>query len=211
MVGLLFPRCDERPADRIPHHRPGVDPLVLDRLPDRRSHRTPRHEGRPPAGERPGPRRPLPRRVRPAPTRRPAFVSVLGVPHVQNYPRFATNADHHASRAELIPLIEGFTAGGRRKRWIAAFQAAGVPCGAIQTYDQVFNDPHLAEREFFWDGGHPTLGQVRQLGSPMRLAETPTRRDSAGPSLGQHSAQVLAEVGYSADQFKELRDRSVTA
>ena len=147
----------------------------------------------------------------PSPNLWPAFLAVLGLEHLENDPRFATNADRHANRPELIPLIEAVTATGSRDRWIAAFQAAGVPCGAIQTYDQVFNDAHLAKRAFFWDGGHPTLGAVRQLGSPMRMAETPTRRGSAGPSLGQHSAQVLAELGYSADQFKELRDRSVTA
>ena len=147
----------------------------------------------------------------PSPNLWPPFLAVLGLEQLESDPRFATNADRHANRTELVSLIEAVTATGSRERWIAAFQAAGVPCGAIQTYDQVFNDAHLAERAFFWDGGHPTLGAVRQLGSPMRLAETPTRRDFAGPSLGQHSAQVLAELGYSADEFKALRDRSVTA
>src|SRR5205807_7998098 len=108
-------------------------------------------------------------------------------------------------------LIEAVTVTGSRAHWIAAFQDAGVPCGAIQTYDQVFNDPHLGERGYFWEGAHPALGTVRQLGSPMRLAETPTRRDSAGPTLAQHSAEVLAEIGYSAAEYEELRDRSVTA
>jgi crotonobetainyl-CoA:carnitine CoA-transferase CaiB-like acyl-CoA transferase len=147
----------------------------------------------------------------PSPNLWPAFLGVLGLELLENDPRFATNADRHANRAELIPLIEAVTADRSRERWLAAFQAAGVPCGAIQTYDQVFTDPQLEERTYFWDGGHPALGAVRQLGSPMRLAETPTRRDAAGPSLGQHSAEVLAELGYSAAEFKELRDRSVTA
>ena len=140
-----------------------------------------------------------------------AFLRVLGLGRLEADPRFATNADRHANRAELIPLIEAVTVTGSRARWISAFQEAGVPCGAIQTYDQVFNDPHLDERDYFWDGPHPALGEVRQLGSPMRLAETPARRDAAGPMLGQHSAEVLAELGYSATEFRELRDRSVTA
>jgi len=147
----------------------------------------------------------------PSPNLWKAFLGVLGLEQLEKDLRFATNADRHANRAELIPLIEAVTVTGSRARWIAAFQEAGVPCGAIQTYDQVFNDPHLGERGYFWDGPHPALGLVRQLGSPMRLAETPLRRDSAGPMLGQHSAEVLAELGYSAAEFKELRDRSVTA
>jgi len=147
----------------------------------------------------------------PSPNLWTAFLGVLGLEHLETDPRFATNADRHANRAELVPLIETVTVTGSRADWIAAFQAAGVPCGAIQTYDQVFNDPQLAERGYFWDGPHLALGPVRQLGSPMRLAETPPRRDSAGPKLGQHSAEVLAELGYSAAQFEELRDRAITA
>ena len=147
----------------------------------------------------------------PSPALWTAFLSVLGLQHLEADPRFATNADRNANRKQLIPLLEAVTETGTRERWIVAFQAAGVPCGSIQTYDQVFTDPHLTEREFFWDGEHPVLGPLRQLGSPMRLQETPPRRGSAGPSLGQHSAEVLAELGYTADQFKELSDRSVTA
>jgi formyl-CoA transferase len=147
----------------------------------------------------------------PSPNLWTAFLGVLGLEHLETDPRFATNADRHANRAELVPLLEAVTVTGSRAHWIAAFQAAGVPCGAIQTYDQVFNDPQLAERGYFWDGPHPALGPVRQLGSPMRLAVTPPRRDSAGPKLGQHSAEVLAELGYSAAQFEELRDRAITA
>jgi formyl-CoA transferase len=147
----------------------------------------------------------------PSPNLWSAFLGVLGLERLQEDARFSTNADRHANRAELVPLIEAVTVTGTRAHWIAAFQAAGVPCGAIQTYDQVFNDPQLAERGYFWDGPHPALGPVRQLGSPMRLAETPTRRGAAGPTLGQHSSEVLAELGYSAAQFKELRDRSITA
>jgi len=147
----------------------------------------------------------------PSPNLWSAFLRVVGLERLEGDPRFTTNAERHANRAQLIPLIEAVTANESRAHWIAAFQEAGVPCGAIQTYDQVFNDPQLAERDFFWDGPHAAIGLVRQLGSPMRLAETPPRRDSAGPTLGQHSAEVLAELGYSTAEFKELRDRSITA
>jgi crotonobetainyl-CoA:carnitine CoA-transferase CaiB-like acyl-CoA transferase len=147
----------------------------------------------------------------PSPVLWTAFLRVLGLEELEGDPRFATNADRHANRDELAGLIEEVTAERDRAHWIAAFQAAGVPCGAIQTYDQVFADPQLTAREFFWDAPHPTLGEVRQLGSPMRLGATPTRRDGAGPRLGQHSAEVLAELGYGPAEYEELRDRAVTA
>jgi formyl-CoA transferase len=54
----------------------------------------------------------------------------------------------------------------------------------------------LLARKYFWDGAHAKVGIVRQLGSPMRFSQTPTRRDAAGPLLGQDTAAVLAELGY---------------
>ena len=74
----------------------------------------------------------------------------------------------------------------------------------LQTYDQVFNDPHLNARGFFPEAPHPTLGPVKQIGSPMRLSATPPRMDRAGPLLGEHSAQVLGELGYSHDEIGKL-------
>ncbi len=147
----------------------------------------------------------------PSPNLWSAFCRVIGLEHVEKDMRFATNSDRHANRGELIPLIEAVTVTRTREQWLAAFREAGVPCGAIQTYDQVFNDPHLKEREYFWDGPHETIGPVRQLGSPMRLQETPPRRDTAGPRLGQHSAEVLGELGYTAGQIRGLNDQAVTA
>ena len=147
----------------------------------------------------------------PSPVLWTAFLRVIGLPDLESDPRFATNADRHLNRAELAALIEAVTAGHDRAHWIAAFQAAGVPCGAIQTYDQVFSDPQLTARGFFWDAPHQTLGLMRQLGSAMGLTSTPTRRERAGPRLGQHSAEVLAEFDYTPAQIEELRDRAVTA
>ena len=79
-----------------------------------------------------------------------------------------------------------------------------MPCAPIQNYSEVYNDPHLKERDYFWDAPHPTIGPVRQLGSPMRFSETKVRRDNAGPMLGQDSSAVLAELGYSAREVDEL-------
>jgi crotonobetainyl-CoA:carnitine CoA-transferase CaiB-like acyl-CoA transferase len=71
-----------------------------------------------------------------------------------------------------------------------------VPCAPIADYRQVFSDPHLAERGFFWDAPHPVLGQVRQVGSPMRFSRTPVSRGHAGPTLGEATREVLAGLGY---------------
>jgi formyl-CoA transferase len=92
---------------------------------------------------------------------------------------------------------------------VEKLQAAGVPCGLLQNYQQVFNDPHLEARQFFTDAPHTKLGPVRQIGSPMRLSRTPVRIDRAGPLLGEHSAEVLRELGRSPDEIRRLAEARV--
>ena len=88
--------------------------------------------------------------------------------------------------------------------WTETFEAAGIPSGPIWTFDRVFTDEHLTGRGFFADAPHPTLGPVRQLGSPMRLSRTPTRIDSAGPVLGADTADVLREIGVDEAEIARL-------
>ena len=108
------------------------------------------------------------------------------------------------SGAVLIPLIEDVTQKKPARHWVDALIEAGVPCGVLQTYDQVFHDAHLEARNFFPEAPHPKLGRVKQIGSPMRLSDTPTRMTRAGPLLGEHSAEVLSELGYSQEEIRRL-------
>ena len=133
-----------------------------------------------------------------------ACCDVFGLPELKLDPRFVKNHLRHQNRRELIPLIEDVTEKRPAKHWVVALTEAGVPCGPIQTYDQVFHDPHLEARGFFPDAPHARLGPVKQIGSPMRLSETPPRMARAGPLLGEHSVQVLAELGYSQEEIRRL-------
>jgi crotonobetainyl-CoA:carnitine CoA-transferase CaiB-like acyl-CoA transferase len=122
------------------------------------------------------------------------FCAALGLDALVEDPRFAGNDGRMTNRDALITAIEQVTATLATDRVIELLDAAGVPCAPIQTYDQVFHDPDLEARDFFWDAPHPTLGTVRQVGSPMRFSRTPVRRDGAGPVLGSSTAAVLAEL-----------------
>src|SRR5437868_11633898 len=133
-----------------------------------------------------------------------ACCDVFGLQPLKQDPRFAKNHLRHQNRRELIPLIEEVTGKQSAKHWVDALTAAGVPCGPIQTYDQVFHDPHLEARGFFPDAPHTRLGPVKQIGSPMRLSDNPPRMVRAGPLLGEHSAEVLAELRYSQEVIRRL-------
>src|SRR5207247_9309511 len=126
-------------------------------------------------------------------------------------PLFADGALRRRNKAELIPLIEAVTVAQPAAHWLAVLRAAGVPCGEIQDYGQVFADPHLRERGFFVDLPHAKLGSVRVLGTPLRLRSSPARLDRAGPLLGEHSAAVLSEIGHSDDEVRTFVARGTAA
>lgn len=139
------------------------------------------------------------------------FCVAMGLEELHDDPRFHTNPERMRNRTQLIQLIEAVTVTRPAAYWIARLQAEGVPCALIQDYRQVFSDPHLEARGYFWEGLHPLAGPVRQLGSPMRFERTPTRRDTAGPLLGQHTEQVLAELGLGPAEIAALLQSGVVA
>ncbi|MDQ6771509.1 MAG: CoA transferase [Candidatus Dormibacteraeota bacterium] len=138
-----------------------------------------------------------------------ALCHVLDVESLLADPRFATSSSRHEAREELLPVLEAATRERPIAHWLEALARAGVPCSPIQDYAQVFADEALTARGFLWDGVHPTLGSVRQLGSPMRFSATPTRRERAGPLLGEDSDAVLRELGYDDSAISGLRARGV--
>jgi crotonobetainyl-CoA:carnitine CoA-transferase CaiB-like acyl-CoA transferase len=121
---------------------------------------------------------------------------VLGLEILLEDGRYADASRRHRNREALASTIESVTATRPTEHWLAVLEDAGVPCAPIQDYGQVFTDPHLLARNYFWDAPHRKVGPVRQLGSPMRFSRTPVRRDTAAPVLGQDSAELLAELGF---------------
>lgn len=133
-----------------------------------------------------------------------AFCQALGLERIEHDPRFADATLRRAGQRALIPLIEEVTATRPAAHWLAVLRAAGVPCGEIADYGDVFTDPHLVERGFFVDLDHPRLGTVRALGTPLRFESSPPSFAHAGPLLGEHTRDVLAEAGCGAAEIDGL-------
>jgi crotonobetainyl-CoA:carnitine CoA-transferase CaiB-like acyl-CoA transferase len=125
-----------------------------------------------------------------------ALCKVLSLDSLVEDDRYSDASRRHHNREALASAIESVTSTRSSEHWLAVLGEAGVPCAPILDYGQVFTDPHLLARNYFWDAPHQKLGPVRQLGSPMRFSRTPVRRDTAGPILGEDSSDLLAELGY---------------
>jgi crotonobetainyl-CoA:carnitine CoA-transferase CaiB-like acyl-CoA transferase len=138
-----------------------------------------------------------------------ALCRALGLDSLLEDKRYVDSNLRHRNREALAATIEAVIVTKPSAHWLAVLGEAGVPCAPIQNFGQVFTDPHLLARGYFWDAPHSKLGSVRQLGSPMRFSRTPVRRDKAGPLLGEDSAALLSELGYGAAEIGKLVEKRV--
>jgi formyl-CoA transferase len=127
--------------------------------------------------------------------------AVLGHPEWAESPDYADDTGRVRHRETLAGLIESITIERPRAHWIALLEANGLPCGPINDYSQVFADPHIRARGMVVETDHPTLGRLQALGSPVKMSETPPQVDRRAPLLGEHTRDVLREVGYSDEDI----------
>jgi crotonobetainyl-CoA:carnitine CoA-transferase CaiB-like acyl-CoA transferase len=124
-------------------------------------------------------------------------------------PRFAKNADRVRHREALVPLLAELLRGRTVKEWVAALEPLGVPVGPINTLAQVFDHPQVQSRGMRFELPHPLAGAVPMVASPMRMSGTPVSYQSAPPMLGQHTDEVLRELGVSDAELARLRETGV--
>jgi crotonobetainyl-CoA:carnitine CoA-transferase CaiB-like acyl-CoA transferase len=133
------------------------------------------------------------------------FCDVAGRPELAADPRFARNADRVRHRAVLVPLLAEVIATRPRQHWLSALEAAKVPCGAINDLAEVFADPQVQSRGMTVPMPHPLADTLRVVASPIKLSATPVQYRRAPPLLGEHTDEVLAELGWSDAERAELR------
>lgn len=138
------------------------------------------------------------------------FVEAGGRPELSADPRFATNPQRVANRDVLVPILAEMVRPRTRAQWIADLEKAGVPCGPINTLDDVFEDEQVKARGLRVDLPHPSAGEVKLVGSPIRMSATPPQALRHPPLLGEHTEDVLGDMlGYSAEDIQALRDKGI--
>jgi crotonobetainyl-CoA:carnitine CoA-transferase CaiB-like acyl-CoA transferase len=126
--------------------------------------------------------------------------------------KFATNRGRVEGRAELIPLLAPAMKRQATAHWLAAFESASVPCGPINTIDQVFADPQVLARGLQIGQTRDDGVQVPGIASPIVMSETPIAYEKAAPRLGQDTENILRDtLKLDADAFLSLKAKAVIA
>ncbi len=140
------------------------------------------------------------------------FCRAIERPELIADPRFDSNRQRVAHRADLIPRLEAIFPARPTAEWLGRLQQEGVPAAPIQRVDEVLGDPQVLQREMVVDLDHPKLGTVKTLGTPIRPAGAPALRPAPPPGLGEDTDAILGGLlGYPADRIAALRATGVIA
>jgi len=138
------------------------------------------------------------------------FCDTIGLTALAADPQFATNPQRVAHRYVLLSLLAPVLSTRTRDEWVSALRDAGVPCGAVRTIGEMMADPQLAARDMIMTVSHPTAGELRLVGNPVKLSGAAPHTDRPAPALGEHTEAILTgELGLSAETLADLRRRSV--
>jgi len=138
------------------------------------------------------------------------FCAVAGRPDLAADPRYGKNADRVRNRAELVPLLEAIVREQPAAFWAERLEAAGVPCGPINSIAQALADPQAVARGLRIDLAHPRAGTVPLVGMPIRMSDSTAAYGRPPPLLGEHTDEVLRDLaGLDAEAIAALRARRV--
>ncbi|WP_019123030.1 CaiB/BaiF CoA transferase family protein [Brevibacillus massiliensis] len=133
------------------------------------------------------------------------FAAALGLPELAADEKFATNPSRLTHKEELLDIICQAMRTRPASEWQQRFKEAGIPNGPINDLEAVFADPQVHAREMVREMAHPTAGTIRLVGSPLKLSRTPVDMRRHPPLYGEHTEEILSEMGYSRQEIEAMK------
>ena len=138
------------------------------------------------------------------------FCDLIGRPELTTDERFVDMQARTRNIVETCRVIGKAMALKTTVQWLEIFKPTNVPHMVMNTLDEVITDPHLVKSDYWQMFDHPTEGQIRMASPPINFSKTPASIRKLPPRMGEHSAEVLKDIGYSDDQIKSLLDAGIT-
>jgi crotonobetainyl-CoA:carnitine CoA-transferase CaiB-like acyl-CoA transferase len=124
--------------------------------------------------------------------------------------RFSTNPDRVKNREQLVPMLEQLFKQKTRDEWLSTLTETGVPAGPVYSLAEVFSNPQVLHRKMLVRIRHPTIGEISQIGVPMKFSDTIPEIRSPPPVLGEHVEEILGTLlGYDGKRIAELKNEGV--
>jgi crotonobetainyl-CoA:carnitine CoA-transferase CaiB-like acyl-CoA transferase len=134
-----------------------------------------------------------------------AFAEVIGLPELPADPRFDTPQKRFANRAELARIVSDRLRTQGTDYWVTALNAAGVPCGPVYAMDEVFADPQVQHLEMAQAVDHPARGRIDLVRNAVRMTGAAGTVRAPAPDPGDHTDDVLTDLGYAPAEIEKLR------
>lgn len=132
------------------------------------------------------------------------FLGVISAPELNDDPRFGTNHDRIQNLQPLVEILNEHLSKDTTENWLAKMEAAHLPAGPVNDILQMHDDPQTRARDMIVELDHPKAGKVDTIGHPVKFSQTPSKVSRAAPLLGQHTREVLTDMGYSDTKIEAL-------
>jgi formyl-CoA transferase len=137
------------------------------------------------------------------------FCGAIHSETLMNDPRFVTNADRVSNFNETVRVVGEVMQTRSTDEWLSLLRASGVPCSPINTLDQALEHPQVQSRALIVETDHPVLGTTKNVGYPVKFNHEPRDASRHAPLLGEHTKEVLIEMGLSTERIDALFEQGV--
>jgi crotonobetainyl-CoA:carnitine CoA-transferase CaiB-like acyl-CoA transferase len=139
----------------------------------------------------------------------PNVCKAMGLEKLEHDPKFSTVEARHSNAKELVSILDKRFAEKTREEWLEIFKKESVICAPIQTTLEVVNDPQALANEYVIEVDDPARGKTKMVGFPWMFSQTPASVRRVAPELGEHSEEILLDLGYNRDDVAKFRQDGI--